>query len=197
MSKEWRQRIASSWLSFTVVASTTICVIIVLLGCGYNNLGLKYTRSTKAGLVAEYRCEKELFILSIKDSQLCCDVSYHDMDWVCVAAFDKINKLLSSNAAFYLPFLPFAVTCISDAIRAYHERFYSTTNVADLKKHFRRAALYVSIIAYRTVSIFHSPLNTAQLCGRVSLTLIQLNFLFFAANSLFGWRLYSAIRSAT
>jgi hypothetical protein len=154
MSKEWRQRIASSWLSFTVVASTTICVVVVLLGCGYNNLGLKYTRRTMAGL-KESRCEKELFVLSIKDSQLCCDVSHHDMDWVCVAAFDKINKLLSSNAALYLPFLPFAVTCISDAIRTYHGRFFSTTKLADINDHFRRAALYASIIAYRTVRIFH------------------------------------------
>ena len=134
---------AASILRTSIAGAFIISVFIVLLGSGLNNLNLKYSRSSSHVLK---ECKKEIFILSVPDSKHCCDSSVHSLDWVCVASFDKFNRVLSSQWAFFIPLLPFLMTTCS----GYASEIVSKTRSSVI--HSSRLLIYICIILYRSVS---------------------------------------------
>ena len=100
-----------SYLIIVLTVVAFIHIIVILTGAGLNDLGHKYSRS-----VSHDHCLKELLILHVPHSQMCCDGEIHGSDWVCVAGFDHINRIMSSKWAYVLPLIPFMLTVGTDFI---------------------------------------------------------------------------------
>lgn len=137
---------ASLILVFVVVAS------FVFLGATFNDLDLKYARSN----VPTRRCKKELFVLSIPDSTLCCETGYHEEDWVCAASFGASHRLFSSLWAVVLPLGPLLMTVLVDMAASVPDarNGLCPVHMGAVKAHSARAALYGAIIAYRTYVLY-------------------------------------------
>ena len=107
--KEKKQRIISSLRVFLCTVFS-VCAFFVFIGAGLNDLDLKYARASSRSR----QCKKELYILSVPDSTLCCEVSYHEMDWVCAASFEPSHKIFTSMWALIIPLSPLLMTIVSD-----------------------------------------------------------------------------------
>ena len=94
-------------------ALVALCGVVIAFGCCLNNLGLKYSRvSTDGSRSSGLGCDRELLVLSLEDSNFCCD-GIRSSDWVCAAAYDKVNRVLTSQPwAYFLPLFPLLLTTI-------------------------------------------------------------------------------------
>jgi hypothetical protein len=118
--------------------------VVIIIGCGLNDQNLKYSRTTSP----TRSCKNELFILTVPDSQLCCETAFHDTDWVCVASYGTFDRIFTTMWALVIPLAPFAATVLSDALLS--------TNVnwsLNAKVHAYRLGIYVLIILHRMVSL--------------------------------------------
>ena len=113
--REKKQRTISSLRAF-LSAVFVICAFFVFIGAGLNDLDLKYARASSRSR----QCKKELYILSVPDSTLCCETAYHEMDWVCTASFEPSHKIFTSMWAILIPLCPLLMTIISDLVASVH-----------------------------------------------------------------------------
>lgn len=97
-------------LKYSLLFCVLLIVLVIAVGSSLNDKGLKYSKAVPM------HCSEELFILSLPDSNLCCDVDYHYLDWVCVASFDRINTIFSSYFAFFIPLIPLLFTTITEVV---------------------------------------------------------------------------------
>ena len=81
-----------------------IITVIVLIGCGLNDLNDKYARY-KSNL-----CQSGVLVLNIEESEFCCDDPLRKTEWICVAAYDDLNRMFTSMKAAYIPLLPLICT---------------------------------------------------------------------------------------
>jgi hypothetical protein len=130
----------TSEFSLTVVVCTIVTgIIVVFYGCLLNGNDHKYSRFDSTD------CKRGVFILEVFDSQFCCDDKYHESDWVCVAAYDKVNAIWSSLLAWVIPLFPISLTMLLD---------FSNGQLQERKYiHLNRLLAYVALFAYRTVSV--------------------------------------------
>ena len=91
--------------------AAALCGLVIAFGCYLNNLGQKYIRvSRDSSGYNELKCNRELLVLDLEESNFCCD-GIRSSDWVCVAAFDKLNGILTSEPfAYFLPLMPLLLT---------------------------------------------------------------------------------------
>lgn len=145
-----------------------VCALFVFVGMGLNDLDLKYSKVNSP----TRRCRKELFILSIPDSAMCCDEAYHDVDWVCAASFGPSHRVFSSLWALLFPLLPFIATVGSDLIASIHDarNGLCPVHMAVVKAHCVRFSLYAIIILYRTYVLY---LAGAELQNRLQSSTIK------------------------
>ena len=113
--KEKKRRIISSLRVF-LTAVFSICAFFVFIGAGLNDLDLKYARASSRSR----QCKKELYIISVPDSTLCCETAYHEMDWVCTASFEPSHKVFTSMWAMVIPLSPLLMTIVSDLVASVH-----------------------------------------------------------------------------
>ena len=129
-----------------VTVAFIVSALIIILGSGLNDLNLKYSRVTSK---SPRSCKKELFILTVPNSQLCCDTTYNADDWVCVASFDTLNRIFSSKWAFQIPAIPIVMTIVAEYVSSVYSS--DSTFVTRLESHGCRLFLYICMILYRTV----------------------------------------------
>ena len=126
-----------------------LIVVIVLVGCGLNDLNDKFTRFKSE------MCRSGVLTMNMENSEFCCDDSINNSVWVCLAAYDFFNQHMTSMKAFYLPIIPLMLTISLDfLIHMYNFGFkelhlYSNLFVNCLD----RLKWIVMIIIYRTVKI--------------------------------------------
>ena len=113
--REKKQRTISSLRAF-LSSVFAICTFFVFVGAGLNDLDLKYARASSRSR----QCKKELYILSVPDSTLCCETAYHEMDWVCTASFEPSHKIFTSMWAMLIPLCPLLMTIVSDLVASVH-----------------------------------------------------------------------------
>lgn len=122
-----------------LVCSVALGVFVVLYGCLLNGNQHKYARYHADS------CQEGVFIRDLESSEFCCEDIYHRSDWVCVAAYDTINKIWSSLLAWVVPLVPIVMTIFSD---------YLTGHLAGNKwMHMNRMSAYVGLFIYRTVRV--------------------------------------------
>ena len=85
-------------------------------------------------------CKKQVLATNVLDSVMCCDASQRQGDWVCLAAFDRFNKVLSSTWAYVIPLVPWALSAALD----------SSSSTA----HARRLLLYGVVFFTRTFVLY-------------------------------------------
>jgi hypothetical protein len=102
--------------------NVVVFVLLFLLvgwGCLLNIHGHKYSKIYPAPeqLPTPYKyCHKRMVVaLDIPDSYTCCD-SARSGDLLCLSSFDPKVKLLSSNWAWLLPFVPLVCTTLIELI---------------------------------------------------------------------------------
>ena len=128
-----------SILRFNLISTAALCFIVLVLGCGLNNLGHKYSRSWQKG----NSCDVEVFILGLPHSQLCCSDFNHEWDWICTAVVDKAGHILSSHWAVLLPLVPLLLTFVTEVAFKCNRHLFIRSS--------QRLMIYICIIAYRTV----------------------------------------------
>ena len=96
---------------YVVTVLTVVVVILVLVGCGINDLEDKYSRYSHP-----QTCSKGVLALNMKSSEFCCDDPLHQTEWICLAAYDFVNSVMTSLHAFYIPLLPSIFTLITDVL---------------------------------------------------------------------------------
>ena len=143
---------------------TAVVAVLVLIGCGINDLGDKYSRYSHPPT-----CSKGVLALNMESSEFCCDEPLHQTEWVCLAAYDFANSIMTSIHAFYIPLIPSILTFIVDVlcfesgstkkssagamIEGRTSRLTWGGNLAlRLKDLIEKLKLNVGIILYRTVS---------------------------------------------
>ena len=94
---------------YIVTVLTVVVIILVLVGCGINDLEDKYSRYSHP-----QTCSKGVLALNMKSSEFCCDDPLHQTEWICLAAYDFVNSVMTSLHAFYIPLLPAIFTLITD-----------------------------------------------------------------------------------
>ena len=137
---------ATRTLRFNLLLCSILFFVVTLIGSGLNNQSHKYSVA-KVASIAD--CQHEVFNRHIADSSLCCDKSYHEWDWLCVASTDRLSKVVTSRWAFLLPLVPWLSTFFIDMLLKNSSR---PTNNLWLASRLQRLALYISLIAFRTVS---------------------------------------------
>lgn len=150
-----------------LIVALVISVFITVLAIGLNDLNHKYARASSSVI---RNCKNELFILSVPDSQLCCDRPNNAVDWVCIASNDSLNKLFSSKWAFQIPVLPLVMTVLMELI-------FSMTSLdasfgSRLVSNSCRLIIYISIILYRTVCFIQKH------CYSINFDSRKCNFIF-------------------
>lgn len=150
-------KIASAlWLRHCLAVLTGTYSLSLLFGCAVNSLGQKYSTGRTSD------CRTEVFILSVPNSNICCDLELHlhDKDWVCVAAKDIITKTLSSYWAYVIPLLPWLLNLLLDKYRhsyfqysrsSFHYGSSSRSFMHFVEPHLRRLILYTFIFLFRLV----------------------------------------------
>ena len=127
-----------------LLLTLTICSIVILFGASLNNLGIKYSRVTSNAPLtgtSDAICTREIFSLSIPDSNLCCE-GLRRQDWVCIAVFDHINRIMTSMPwAYVLPILPWLCTTLF-------------SKISDSSVHLKRLFLYVFLFAFRAIVVY-------------------------------------------
>lgn len=115
-----------------------VCIgVIVVVGSIYNYEALKYVRSKGTG------CSQGILILNKPDSHVCCSSESY---WVCYAAFDKLERIMSSQWAFVLPLVPVMFNIFLE-----NWLYCSKANTIKLTGALARLGLYVCIVLFRTV----------------------------------------------
>ena len=135
-------------LKYSYIIISSIFLLVIIFSSGLNHIGLKYSIS-KDNID---NCHKAVYLKAVTESFLCCDNHYHNHDWVCVAANDKLTHFIASSNAFWLPLIPWVITFISDHYFDYKNHSYLLS--------FRRLLFYIGIIALRTVSLRLTLTNT-------------------------------------
>lgn len=116
-----------------------VSVGVVLYGSCLNSAGLKYSR-VSAGHGRGSDCSRELLVLSVPESNFCCD-GLRSSDWVCVAAYDEANRKLTSHPWAYLaPFVPWVLTAALIEV--------------DIYASLRRFLFYSILLVYRTYILY-------------------------------------------
>lgn len=139
-----------------------VAVFIILLGGALNNIQVKYSRYRDAG-----KCAHGLFVLEIENSEFCCDEHYHETDWACMAAYDRVNLVFSSVLAWVVPLLPFLCTVATDAWSHHRSTEASQSSATSSKGdvpprshligvHTRRVVLYFMLFIFRTVVLYRA-----------------------------------------
>lgn len=135
-------------LLFGIVAGVLgLTAVVVLVGSGLNSHGLKYLRSGGFN-----HCNKGVLVLNLEGSHYCCDrESAGAGDWICLAAFDRLNKFLTSDFyAIFIPMFPLFWNVAEDFV----------SRLTWMKKgisrfspwvHLKRALVYASIVFFRVV----------------------------------------------
>ena len=85
-------------------------------------------------------CKRQVLATNLPGSVMCCDSALRHNDWVCVAAFDRFNKVLSSTWAYVIPLVPWALSAALES---------SATSA-----HARRLGVYVFVFALRTFVLY-------------------------------------------
>lgn len=138
-------------LSLLIVFS--VSGFIVLLGSGLNHLNHKYLRA-----LPHESCAHQILNTNVQNSFLCCDTHFRHLDWVCIASYDKTNKILASTHAL---FIPFSLTLATTAVELLAHLFTHglSTRGASLGKMWLlvkssvfRLLLILSLVFLRTVS---------------------------------------------
>ena len=142
-----QQGVIATLQNYLIIAFV-IGTFITVLAIGLNDLNHKYARASSTEL---RNCKNELFILSVPDSQLCCDRPNNAVDWVCIASNDSLNRLFSSKWAFQIPLLPIVMTVVMELI--FSMRSLDTSFGSRLVSNSCRLMIYVIIIFYRTVCL--------------------------------------------
>jgi hypothetical protein len=95
---------------------------------------------------------------------MCCDVDHHSTDWICLAIFDKVSRILGGSWAWILPMTPALSTLVLDVImvimfsRQADETLSLTPLLATKLKqnirllHLQRFIVYLTVILVRVVS---------------------------------------------
>jgi hypothetical protein len=109
-----------------------VCTIVVNFGIVSNQYNHKYSRSTGTS------CNQSILVLNAENSHMCCSSDLYSKTWVCLASFDRLNKVLSSNWAFVIPLVPYLLNVLIDK----NEK---------LSVHLKRGSIYIAIFAIRTV----------------------------------------------
>jgi hypothetical protein len=146
MAKLMEQKQATTTLRGFVILAFAVSALFIILGSGLNDLNLKYSRVSSK---SPRKCERELFLVTVPNSQLCCDSQFNADDWVCVASFDTLNRILSSKWAFQIPLIPLVLTIISEL--APSVPVADSSFVTRLESHGCRLFLYICMILLRTV----------------------------------------------
>lgn len=124
-----------------ILVATMCCVLVVLVGSGLNNLGQKYA-VVHNSVANESSCLREIYTLNEPDSTFCCE-GLRRQDWVCIAGFDHINRLMTSLPwAYILPLVPWMCTAL----------FFPKE--IPLNVHLRRLFLYLGIFLFRAFIIY-------------------------------------------
>jgi len=169
VKKERVRALSTLALRRALVFVSALCLAVVLLGSGLNHLGHKWTRVSGTGktvqqelIMAEVErsadsllaqtgtggngkeeggvCKRQVLATNVPDSVMCCDMAQRRGDWVCVAAFDRFNKILSSTWAYVIPLVPWALSAALD----------SSSSTA----HARRLLLYGVVFFVRTFLLY-------------------------------------------
>ena len=122
--------------------STTIIIALVLVGCGLNDLNDKYSRFRSES------CGHGVLVLNMVNSEFCCDNIIHRSEWVCLAAYDSTNGLMTSMRAFFIPLFPFFFTVLTDFLTVERGEWGES-----LKGALSRFKWSVALILYRTVPL--------------------------------------------
>lgn len=95
--------------------SMGISLLVLLLGCGYNSEGLKYTKAKVTNT-----CHRNILALTRPLSMQCCDEIHHRSEWLCIASFDHFNRYLTSfHGAWLIPLLPLLCNLLSDLFMSF------------------------------------------------------------------------------
>ena len=143
---------------------TAVTVVLVLIGCGLNDLQDKYSRYSHL-----QTCTKGVLALNMKSSEFCCDEPLHQTEWICLAAYDFVNSIMTSVHAFYIPLLPALCTFLVDVLfvgtggtksEMESSRIPWGGNFAlKLQTFIEKLKYRVGLILYRTVSHLNAPLS--------------------------------------
>lgn len=140
-----------------------ISVIVVFIGSTFNYLGYKYLRVVPDTDVRSGACHKRVLISQVEDSVTCCEKDSTKHDWICIAAFDTYNRILTTYYAFSIPLIPLISTIIIDLYffirqstkhtngRDDDDRLVSSPN---LSAHILRLVLYCFIFVFRTACLY-------------------------------------------
>jgi hypothetical protein len=127
-----------------------IITVLLLIGCGLNYHGLKYSISKRN------TCSKSILTLNIEDSHICCENQAYKDSFLCIAAFDKVSRVLSSYWSYLIPLIPFLITTFGEL--TIHKM--NTGNVQSiLSKSFKRFCLYSFIFLARVFALYLLPLK--------------------------------------
>lgn len=140
MAKYAAKKRVGEMLRFAVLSAFISGSLMILLGSGLNNLNHKYSHVSAPGVRS---CKRELFIRNVPDSRLCCDTSHNSVDWICIASYDKLNKIFSSKWAFQIPLIPVVITLLTECTKPTSYR---------LQSHSSRLIFYFCLTLFRTVS---------------------------------------------
>lgn len=97
-------------------------------------------RNSEGVRTADQSCKRQILATNIPDSVMCCDSALRHSDWVCVAAFDRFNKVLSSTWAYLIPLLPWALSAAVDS--------------GSTPAHARRLLVYMLVFVARTIILY-------------------------------------------
>jgi hypothetical protein len=98
-------------LRISLLIAFSVSIFIILLGSGLNHLNHKYLRA-----LPHESCAHQILNVNMRNSLLCCDTHYRQLDWVCIASFDNTNKILSSTYALVLPFSLVLATAVVELL---------------------------------------------------------------------------------
>jgi hypothetical protein len=167
------------YLRPVLLSLTVLCILSITLGAGMNDLNQKYVRALPNG-----DCARVLLITSVPDSTLCCESGLHEKEWVCAAAYDPINRILSSLKAYWIPLVPVLLTFVSDMILNGGKAFEGRVLIGM----FLRMLLYALVFAFRLVSPVPPPAKPAKLPSYVI-------FVFLIGLTLLRSKCYSSVFS--
>lgn len=133
--------VARRELRTAITIATVVGLILVGIFSGLNHLGHKYIRA-----MPTEDCSKNILIMEVPDSELCCSNLAQESQWACVASYDTVNKIISSLWSFVLPLAPLVATVISETF--WRREFNVAMNAASLL----RLGIYCIMMLYRMVS---------------------------------------------
>ena len=125
--------------------TSVITIVLVVIGSVYNK--------EKYATFESYSCTRGILSLEEERSDFCCASIEHASTWVCYAAGDEINQIMTSLWAFVIPLIPLACTAAADILRA-GSQFSSKLVGQVLQSTFGRLLYSVLLILFRTVSTY-------------------------------------------